>query len=329
MTSYDKPVAEELLLRAQQMDPAGLWAERLGILYARAIVGEIDPRYGTTAADEANSPFAGEARRKLDGTNDARVLATAGHELATRYQRADVEELGRRYLERAVTLDPQNARAQGALESIQSYERSRQIAARLEPAFAQQKADPSSRAMYEAVSALSEEDRLFYLPTAAASAYMGAEYLDYVANDKPATEQEQLRKQAAEGFARARQYATDVLTLAERHKQSPDYGDVLYRANTTLAVLALKDGDRPSAVRHMAAAAAAPTRTDSKASPEFGLRPRLVEYLLREGERESVAQYLEKSAERFPQERAGLLSDAQRIRAGLMPMAYQYAESRR
>ena len=59
MTSYDKPVAEELLLRAQQMDPTGPWAERLGLLYARAIVGVIDPRYGTTVADEANSPFAG------------------------------------------------------------------------------------------------------------------------------------------------------------------------------------------------------------------------------------------------------------------------------
>jgi hypothetical protein len=60
-----------------------------------------------------------------------------------------------------------------------------------------------------------------------------------------------------------------------------------------------------------------------------GLRSRLVEYLLREGERETVAEYLEKSAERFLPEREQLLRDAAQVRAGAMPMPYQYAEARR
>ena len=63
--------------------------------------------------------------------------------------------------------------------------------------------------------------------------------------------------------------------------------------------------------------------------PHFGLRGRLVEYLLRAGERASVAEYLEKSAERYLPERDRLLKDAAQIRAGVMPLSYQYAEARR
>ena len=61
----------------------------------------------------------------------------------------------------------------------------------------------------------------------------------------------------------------------------------------------------------------------------FGLSQRLAEYLLREGERASVADYLEKTAERFLVERDRLLKDAAQIRAGIMPRSYQYAEARR
>jgi hypothetical protein len=60
-----------------------------------------------------------------------------------------------------------------------------------------------------------------------------------------------------------------------------------------------------------------------------GLRGRLVEYLLREGERETVAAFLEKSAEMSETNRARLLKDAEQIRRGIMPQAFQYAEARR
>jgi hypothetical protein len=42
-----------------------------------------------------------------------------------------------------------------------------------------------------------------------------------------------------------------------------------------------------------------------------------------------VAAYLERSAERAPIQRDQLLKDAARVREGMMPMAYQYAEARR
>jgi hypothetical protein len=61
-------------------------------------------------------------------------------------------------------------------------------------------------------------------------------------------------------------------------------------------------------------------------SQQLGLRGRLVEYLLRQGERETVATFLEQSAKLSLIERPRLLKDAEQIRAGTMPQAYQYAE---
>ena len=128
MSTYDKPVAEELLLRAQRMEPAGPWSERLGDLFARAIVGSLDPRYGTTDAAEAGSPFALEARRTLEASTDPSLLAAAGYALVRRYRTTEAAPLGRRYLERAATLDPQNARARTALADLAYSERWRAIA---------------------------------------------------------------------------------------------------------------------------------------------------------------------------------------------------------
>ena len=71
------------------------------------------------------------------------------------------------------------------------------------------------------------------------------------------------------------------------------------------------------------------TSSLTRCASRFGLRGRLAEYLLRAGERASVAEYLEKSADRYPSERDRLLKDAAQIRAGVMPMSYQYAEARR
>lgn len=330
---YDKPAAEELLLRAKRMEPAGPWSNRLGDLYARAIVGSIDPIYGATDAREAESPFAAEARRKLEASSDPNLLASAGYALTMRYSRpaaaAGATALGRQCLERAAALDPQNARARSTLGDLRRYERTREIQGRIFPAGAAGTFNQFSDTTYAAVSALPEEDRLFYLPGAAEGAYMSAEYLDYTAREKPEAERVEARTRAAAGFARARQYANDALALARKHPRAAEDNAVIYRAETVLGVLALKDGDRKRAVAHMRTAGDAPVSKDGANTLRLGLRGRLVEYLLREGEREPVAEYLEKSAERFPPERESLSKDARQIRAGVMPVSYQYAEARR
>ena len=331
LSGYDKPVAEELLIRAQRMEPAGPWADRLADLYARAILGSVDSRSGATDAAEAQSAFAVEARRKLEATNDPKLLAAAGYVLM-RYSRsapAGSDALGRRCLERAVTLDPQNARARSAMAELGRSERTTAILVRLQAAGAHLAFEDFSDTTYAAISALSAEDRLFYLPGAAESAYMRAENIDYMAREKPEPGRAQARKRAAEGFARARQYAHDALGLARNHQQAAQDNDLIYRAETVLGVLALKDGDREAAVEHMRSAGAAPMSEAGRYASHFGLRGRLVEYLLRAGERASVVEYLEKSAERDLPERDRLLKDAAQIRAGVMPLSYQYAEARR
>ena len=330
LSTYDKPVAEELLLRAQQMEPAGPWIYRLADLYARAIVGSVDPRSEASDAAEANSAFAAEARRKLEATSDPAMLAAAGAALMRWSTRAaNMDSFGRRYLERATTLDPQNARARSALADLRYSERRTAIHARVQAAGARDAFDQFSDATYAAISALPAEDRLFYLPGAAENAYMRAEYIDYTAREKPEAEQAQARTRAAQGFARARQYAADALALARDHQQAAQDNDVIYRAETVLGVLALKDGDRDAAVQHMRTAGAAPVSDAGRHASRFGLRARLAEYLLRAGERASVAEYLEKTAERDLPERERLLNDAAQIRAGVMPLSYQYAEARR
>ena len=158
---------------------------------------------------------------------------------------------------------------------------------------------------------------------------MRAEYIDYTAREKPEAEQALARKRAAQGFARARQYADDALALARNHQQGAQDNDLIYRTETVLGVLALKDGNREAAVEHMRSAGAAPMSEAGRYASHFGLRGRLVEYLLRAGERASVVEYLEKSAERDLPERDRLLKDAAQIRAGVMPLSYQYAEARR
>ena len=62
---------------------------------------------------------------------------------------------------------------------------------------------------------------------------------------------------------------------------------------------------------------------------EFGgLDQRLVNHLLKAGERDSVAEFLEQSATLRTSQRERLLKDAAAIRAGQMPMSYQYMTTR-
>lgn len=329
----DKHEAEQLLLRAREMEPDGVWAARLGDLYGRAIAAAADPRSGDDDAAAAQADFAVHAQRTLDASNDANVLVPAGYVLVRRVTRTpgdiDPQSIGRRYLERALALDPQNVRARSAVAEQAYGQRWRDIGARLRAGGARDAFNEFSDTTYAAISALPEVDRLFYLPGAASGAYMRAENIEYTSRQKPEAERGEAEKRAAAGFARARQLATDAVSLAKRHPQDASELATLYNAHTVLGVLALRDGDVETAVDHMRAATDASVSGDAKYRHQFGLQWRLAEYLLRAGERDSVAAYLEKSAERFPVDRDRLLKDAAQIRAGVMPLSYQYAEARR
>ena len=87
-------MAEQLLLRAQAMDPDGPqprivdntyyepWVARLGKLYAQAIVGSDDETLfnvvKSISLEEARGPFASDVRKKLENTTDPRLLTAVG-----------------------------------------------------------------------------------------------------------------------------------------------------------------------------------------------------------------------------------------------------------
>ena len=147
---YDKPYAERLILRGMAMDPdsAALkarfgpgvggyeWPIQLSSLYGAALRGS-ESVWGTyndlrTHADKVNSQYAVEVRRKLEATTDARLLARVGTNLtqagpsrdpAVKQAVEQARALGIRYLERALELDPNLARAKATLVRIRLPER--------------------------------------------------------------------------------------------------------------------------------------------------------------------------------------------------------------
>ena len=90
-----------------------------------------------------------------------------------------------------------------------------------------------------------------------------------------------------------------------------------------LGLHALRDGDRNTATEHLLEAAKAPLSTRRSQLPR-PLEYRLVNYLLNDGERASVIDYLERAAQRRDaDERAEMLKNAAAIRSGRMPEHYQ------
>ena len=135
---HDKPYAEELILRGMKMDPDSTaiaarvppsaggfkWQETLAFLYASALQGS-ETVWGTyndfrTHLEWLNTPYAMEVRRKLDASTDAILLTRVGQLLSQvrpgnaaqlkdeNFQKAVamIRDMGVRYLERAVELDP-------------------------------------------------------------------------------------------------------------------------------------------------------------------------------------------------------------------------------
>jgi hypothetical protein len=60
----------------------------------------------------------------------------------------------------------------------------------------------------------------------------------------------------------------------------------------------------------------------------FGLETRLVNYLLKSGERESVVEFLERAARINGSRKEAMLNDAASIHEGRMPIAYQHMMAR-
>jgi hypothetical protein len=90
-------------------------------------------------------------------------------------------------------------------------------------------------------------------------------------------------------------------------------------------VVALREGDRRLAVTHLGAGANVVSGGDTPGNLGLSLQSRLTNYLLKDGERESVAEFFEKVSKVAGPNQQEFADAAKAIREGRMPRGYQYA----
>jgi beta-lactamase regulating signal transducer with metallopeptidase domain len=340
----EKPVAEQLLLRAIAMDPDGpqprivdnvyysSWRAQLGELYARAIVGSNDDTLfnvvRSVSLSDAQGPFAAKAKNELATTTDVVLLRAAGSYL-TRNARAnedgtvgdqrialgfDHRALGQTYFDRAIAIDPDSAATKQYLEARRASAESEAVYERAAALLGTRWAEASP----EQVAALSEADRLTVLPLLAPRTYIAAENAEYYRKDQAAYE---------ENLARARELSEELLRLADR--ASSGQGPARYAAHLTLGLVVLREGNRRAAVSHLQAASASLSGDDRVTGLVSMAQQRLTNYLLKAGERETVADFFETVSNHAGPLAQSFTESARAIREGRMPSSYQHAMASR
>jgi beta-lactamase regulating signal transducer with metallopeptidase domain len=338
----DKPAAEQMLLRAQALEPASgpdrpqrlvaggvddhaSWSSALGWLYAEGILGIVESKKYSISDDfseaEAHGAFANDARQKLEVTRDRAVLASAaqyllnnGHSYslrpgAVRPGQQDTTLLGRHYLERAQQIDPQSVMVRDLAAREAQVDRAQHLRS-LIPLI--QRSDPA--ALAASAAKLSDADRLEVLPRLAEVAYASGNTGWVVVQNKGYRS----KVPSQEWWDLSRRLADESLQLAAKSSDAPKAREAVFQANTILGTLALRSGDRVAAVKYMLAA--------SEAGPTDAPGPtELPYYLLKYGERDSVALYFERTGQAMsdPSQKASTLAAAAAIRAGKMPESYQ------
>ena len=331
--SSDQARAEQFLLRAIALEPkqpAGSspeWlfnerlppAVRLAQFYvetiARAESAKPPGKPDATAAPGQRFALAAnfvgldpeKVRRTLDTSKDETLLLYVASFLTGRYRHApEIVKIGRSLAERVLQLNPQSARARQLLMpdrmpfyvTLTAFQR-----------------NTPNQAQYEAVAKMADTGRLAYLPELAERDYMAAESRDFAKRNDP---------DALARWQRSKRYAQDLLELLPRFKNDPNYGTAFYRANIALGLHALREGDGRTAVKYLLEASTAP-RSDELAyrSSPTGLESRLVNGLLKYGDRDAVATFFDRTAQIRDVEKDKRLAAAAAIRKGIMPESFQ------
>jgi tetratricopeptide (TPR) repeat protein len=295
----DPAYAEQLILRGQRLDPDSKalaakvgpgvggyeWPAMLANLYASRLTGA--PDGGTPAATV--DAFAIHVRQTLDRSTDAAQLASVGG-LIVWFTPWSRDRAGY-----------QDVRALGLAYLRRALE--------LDPANVYAKMSLVRARLAEQTTDIDREARR------ADETFVHAEDITEYAR-KDAAKAKQQRDEA-------KGYADHVLAIAANHPNDPAYSAAVMTAHHVLAALALRDGDRELAVRHLQDSVKVPTSEQIQYAPPMSwLRP--VNRLLKLGERERVADFLEKSASLTVVERERLLNDAKAIREGRMTSSYQW-----
>ena len=306
---HDKPTAEQLIRRGMAMDPTSAaiaarmppdaaayeWPVLLSSLYAAAILGA-ESAWGTyndlrTHLDKVNTPYAMQVRRTLETTDDASLLVRVGS-ILTRRRSSGADA--------AMTQALDEARALGVryLERAQALDPSHEGA-------------KAALVRIRLADAPAEIDRL---ATGALERYLISEDItEYARKDGAAATQQREQVKAQ---------AEDVLKRAAAHPGDPAFSAAVMTAHHVLATAALREGDRERALRHLRDSVDVPPSDQLHYAPPFSWG-RLVNRLLKDGERERVVEFLEAFARLTIVERRRLLDDAQAIREGRMTHSYQ------
>lgn len=318
----EKPIAEQLLLRAQAADPQGPrprvvngmynvpWSRRLGELYAMAIVGSDGQLSVETVksvnAEQAHGQFAKLARQKIDESNDVQLLVGAAVYLTRRASEVkldfDQAALGLSYAEKALKLDPTSAAAKQIL-SIAAHN-----------------ADWDSQIRHFGKPAHTLDVTAFNgLPERAKLAYA----IDFLYAGS-ITQRPYNRESVFESLKDRAEATQFLVDKSDASAVPPGLQASIHLAFGTFA---LHQGNRREAVRRLGLAASAVPTGSAIANPsifDYSWGTKLVYDLLDAGERESVAVFYDAIArslegpDRTPYEDA-----AKAIRAGRMPAGYQ------
>ena len=313
LEANDKPLAEEALQRLAKIDAKNA-SNRLGRLYALALVGSNAsmPLNVVRSNDpaEAASPFATYARKVLAETKDVDLLTSTCRTLYWDTSSAKglaVDQRGEAlaYCDHALALDPANEQANAVRFADSDRARNQRQRDVLKGV------DPTER--YAKISALPEAEQLPVMGSLAATSWYQAVDLQYNKHDQTAADAQ---------WKQARQFADAAIRLALKMSDHPEAADQLYQAKTVLAALAIHDGIRKDAVRFLTEAAAAP-RTNTRA-PMDSVEDAVVHQLLKAGERESIIAFYDKVAAIPGMGQQYAKASAAALRAGTMPMRYQY-----
>jgi beta-lactamase regulating signal transducer with metallopeptidase domain len=334
--------AEQLLLRAITQDPNGpqprvsngmynpSWVSRLGNLYASVILGTTvdndNTRVIEVSRDVASSTVATHARQTLEQSTDARLLAAAGVAFLTEVTSAegpddlsqsvgfDVVALGRGYLQRAVTIDPSMTAMAAYLGRFDEQRKYRQLVTSLEGQLGRYLRDATPAKVAE----LPVDVQMDLIPRLAELAYSSSFCADCYKDDPGGPARKRMETRA---------YATAGMALAAERPNDPRAGRLRLTAALAYGGLAMHDGDRAGAVRHLADAESI-LRTTPPGTGGMNYQY-LLHALLDAGERETVAEFYDALALHSDTEASNSFTNAAAaIRNGYMPANYQRMRGR-
>jgi beta-lactamase regulating signal transducer with metallopeptidase domain len=304
----DKPLAEQMLLRARALNPEGRWVARLGRFYRDALLGSqvLSGRNSMRLVSlGAQSPYVTALRAKLAKSTDEELLTATAWFLSGAGTRPwvdiDPAAWAESCLTRALQINPRAVFARTVLLGLRRQRRNSEPLWRVAPA---------DRDAY--VAALPERRRFEELPDLAKDAFRMVSEFDRLNDDN-------LRGRFELGRDQAKRYATDALKLAPKFTDDPNFGTAIYTANMTLSALALRDGDRKASVLHLERAAEAPS-SEQLAYGDDVVWHRLVRDLVAQGERRAAIAYLERMARTSVALRIELREWATALRGDVAPL---------